>query len=375
MVTIDLNGVSADFYDALDEPKRPFKNLNLMPEKDTLFRYDPFHMVNQADEDSRALLIRELALAIIPLPPNVQEAFWIQSAQNILTGSLIYYQSLGITFIEAMINIQSTSLAVLIRNVSQHPTASMYVNQFSDIKDIGDNKTVMGVKAELSNHVIPFITDAQIVELFTPGTNSIEWNDTETHNIFVSVNESEIEQKSSAIRLILCQLIRHLERRPDKHSPQGKLQSPLLLVCDEFPRYGKLEAIESAIATLRKRNVTIAVYIQGIEQLEKYYGKLGTRIIFNNSAYQVILGVNDLETQQYLAERIGSIIVPQKSYGESYSNHSSDVQGYRTQISETRELIYQPHELGELGNKMILITPHGFCKLKKSPCYLKGEEK
>lgn len=379
MIVIDLNGTSAEFYAALEKPKRPYKVLNLMSDRGCIVRYDPFHMIHQGGEENELLLLRELALSIIPLPPNTSEPFWIQSAQNILTGALVYYYNLeDVKFIDAMISIQSTAFDVLIGNICENKTASMYVNQFTGIENLMESKMVAGVRAELSNHIIPFVTDSQIVETFTPtdnpsAENSIVWDNIETHNIFIAVNEGEIEQKSSAIRLILTQLTRYLERRPDKHSPEGKLLTPILIMCDEFPRYGKLESIESAVATLRKRNVTIAIFIQGIEQLEKYYGKLGSRIIMNNSAYQAVLGVFDLETQQYLSERIGSINVIQRGYGEGYNSKFAEPQTYRTQVSESHELIYQPHELARLGNKMILITPDGFCKLVKAPCYPKSK--
>jgi hypothetical protein len=91
-----------------------------------------------------------------------------------------------------------------------------------------------------------------------------------------------------------------------------------------------------AIATLRKRNVTIAIFVQGIEQLEKNYGKSSSRTIMNNGAYHVIFGVFDLETQQYLSERIGSIAVTQRSYGEGYNNKFANPQSYRTQVPVLR---------------------------------------
>lgn len=378
----DIDGALTDYYKTINAPKRPFKVINLMSGKKSQFRFDLFQILREAPPEELIPLVRELALAIIPLTPDTREPFWIQAAQNILTGAIIHYFYIGLDFAKTMNNIQTLPLATLINDISENEIAKIFVNQFASIQDPSESKMLQSIQTELSNHIIPLATDWQIIETFTPAENpspenTVTWNDFATHHIFVSVAESEITQKSAAIRLILTSFTHYIERhRFDKYSERGKTQIPILCLLDEFPLYGKLESIESAICTCRKKGVTIAVFIQSIAQLDKYYGVNGRRIILDNCKYQVILGASDLESQRYLSERIGDIIVTRRSYSESYNHLGTEPQGYTRQAGETRERIFQPNEFANLGNELVLITKDGFCKLVKNPSYFnnaKGE--
>ena len=368
IIAVDLNSTLLETYKMLIAkgiPRRPFKEIRLMHGQDAVFRYDPFYMIRKEKEDEIPKLIRQLSLAIIPLPHDAHEPFWIQSAQNILTGALIYYFCIGVEFMDALVNIQSSSMSILIGKIRENSIAKLYVNQFTDIEKSSENKMLQGIQATLSTCLIPLITDPQIVELFTPNNNMLNWDDIETSNFFITIDEDDIALKSSAVRLLLTQLITHLKQRPDKHSFQGRLQVPQLLLIDEFPEFGKLETIESAFATLRKRNVTTAVFCQSLAQLDRHYGELGRRIILDNCNHQILLGSTDLESIKYFSEFIGDIIVARRSYTESYGTQLS----YSMNINEVRERVSAPEELRDLGNEVLILTrngtKNGFFKLDK----------
>ena len=368
IIAIDLNGTLLETYQTLivkGGPRRQFKEISLMRGRDAVFRYDPFHVIRKATEDEVPKLIRELALAIIPLPHDVQEPFWIQSAQNILTGALIYYFGIGMGFVDALVNIQSSSMSILIGKIRKNSTENFYINQFTDIEKSSENRMLQSIQATLSTYLIPLITDQQIVELFSSGENMVNWEDIENHNIFITVDECDVDQKASAVRLLLTQLITHLKRRPEKHSFQGRFQIPQLLLIDEFPEFGKLETIESAFATLRKRNVTTAVFCQSLAQLDKFYGEIGRRIILDNCNHQILLGSTDLKSMKYFSEFIGDITVARRSYTESYGTQLS----YSMNINEVSERVFASEELRDLGNELLILTrngtKNGFFKLDK----------
>ena len=104
------------------------------------------------------------------------------------------------------------------------------------------------------------------------------------------------------------QLIRHLERRPEKYSAGGASNRQTLLLMDEFARFGKLPMITAAMATLRSKNVNICLMVQSVAQLDKIYGEHDRRIIFDNCQFQAILRANDADTQKYLCELVGTHI-------------------------------------------------------------------
>ena len=163
------------------------------------------------------------------------------------------------------------------------------------------------------------------------------------------------------------QLIRHLERRPEKYSAGGASNRQTLLLMDEFARFGKLPMITAAMATLRSKNVNICLMVQSVAQLDKIYGEHDRRIIFDNCQFQAILRANDADTQKYLCELIGTRMSIQRSTSE-HMDEDLDTTSYGTQTSEIREWTVQPHELATLDD-VLLLTPYGFCRAEKFRLY------
>ncbi len=159
------------------------------------------------------------------------------------------------------------------------------------------------------------------------------------------------------------QLIRYLERKPEKYSQEGSGNIQTLLLMDEFARFGKLKMITSALSTLRSKNMNICIFVQSIAQLDSIYGEHDRRIIFDNCQYKAILRAGDAETQKYLCELIGTYVCVRRSISQNM-DESLEVTGYNLSISEVRELAVQPHELSTL-NGILLLTPYGFFLVKK----------
>jgi hypothetical protein len=132
---------------------------------------------------------------------------------------------------------------------------------------------------------------------------------------------------------------------------------------DEFARFGKLEPITSALATLRSKKVNVCLMIQSLAQLDHLYGAEVRRIIVDNCQYVAILRSNDAETQKYLSELIGTTTRKQRSWSE-HEDKNSFCTGTTTQYSESIDWVVKPHELSTLRD-VILLTPYGYCRVNK----------
>lgn len=229
-----------------------------------------------------------------------------------------------------------------------------------------DNKTIFGIAQGLRDKLMLFANDSYINHAFRgerEGANCFTWEDLNNCNIFLRIPADKVEQWGGAINLMYTQLIRFLERRPERYTNAGKKNIQTLLLMDEFARFGKLEAITSAMATLRSKNVNICLMLQSLAQLDKIYGAYDKRIIMDNCQYQAILRANDADTQKYLSELIGTCMSNRRSASENMDEHG-DITGYGIGMSETREHIVQPHELSTL-NDVLLLTPYGYCRVEK----------
>lgn len=374
-------------------------------------RYDPFYFLRESDPNDLVQNAREIAQAIIPIQTDTREPFWSQAAQNVLTAVILYVcgkvtpvidpdtgeetgEVLCGTFNDAMELIQTKPIWRLIDEIdrSKNEAAIMHINQFREIKEPDDNKMLTGIAAELSNRIMSFATDNRIKAAFTPDPEAdiLRWEDLEDTSVFMRIPEDKLGQWDGAITLMLTQLIRTLERRPDRYSAEAKAQNlpPVLLLLDEFPRLGKMDVIQNAVSTLRSKGVTICLIMQSLAQLDKTYGREVRRIIVDNCQYKAILGVTDPDSQKTVSDMIGSIFVKNgsvsntgsisdgRSTGSSYSESWTDTDSHSRGMSNSagftlsivREPIIFPHELAILKD-VLLITPEGFCRVEKVPYY------
>lgn len=381
---IDIKGELLRETASCTAHKHPYKVFNFS--RDSRHSgYDPFDLLRTGDQDDLVQHAREIAQAIIPVPsPEGNDTFWCLWAQHILTAILLYVYGLDKNdpnaFNQAMIMIQTTPIAEMVKLLSGsgNEDVIMHINQFTSAVDMNDDKMLYGIGAQLSSHIIPFATDNRIKAAFSPDSKAdmMRWEDLETHNIYMQIPEDKIDQWSGAIALMLTQLIRTMERRPDKHSGgenQRKLP-PVLLLLDEFPRLGTIRVIQNAVSTLRSKGVTICMMVQSLAQLDLLYGEKARRVIVDNCPYKAILNASDPETQKMLSEMIGSVSVARStvSFNDVDLNDITaciSSQRASLSVSMVQEPIVLPHELAYLKKKYILQTPRGVCWVKKAPYF------
>lgn len=365
----DVKGELSDFYAELYHrglAARPYVIFDPMQIDGP--SYDPFWLLAHDSVDNLFNNVKEIAIAIAPVLPDDKQPFWAETEQGVLTAALLHYFKCGLSFSETMCKIVSTTISKLCEELSE----SQDIQVRMALGEIGSLKpeTRACFDRGLRNRLTVFAADPYISHAFRgqrEGANGFTWDDLDYCNIFLRIPADKIEQWSGAVNLMYTQLIRHLERRPEKYTPEGAHNVQTLLLMDEFARFGKLEMITAALATLRSKNVNICLMIQSVAQLDKIYGEHDRRIIFDNCQFQAILRANDADTQKYLCELIGTRMSIQRSVSE-HMNEDEDTTGYSRQISETRDRIVQPHELATLRDALLL-TPYGFCRAAKFRMY------
>ena len=345
--------------------KRKSKILYMVNGYENNYWYDPFYLLYKDGEDNLVQNARELAQAIIPLPHNISDPFWIQSARDVLTGAIIYYCRLGVGFISSMIEIKTTRMSELLERIRTDIYAAVCINPDLDLNP----KTLAGVSMELHNHISVFATDKLIQNVLSPMSNAskniIKWEDLQFFNIFIRLDQSRLEQWSSVVRLMLTQLIRTLQRRPEKYEPEGEKLKPILLMLDEFPQYGKIDLIPSALKILRSKNVTFSIFCQSFADIDEIYGNVTRRTILDNCPYKVILNAFDAETQQYCSALVGTVKSPSESLNMNFGEFGQPL-NYSFAINESRKPIIYPHEFASLSDVIVLHPkPEQFCRVKK----------
>ena len=327
--------------------------------------YDPFWWLLSDDESNLLSNIWDIVRSIIPLSPEDKQPFWVETEQGVFAAALLHYFQCGLSFSESMSMIVSESTSTLVSTLcaSSDIRIRALLGEISEMKA----ETVAAVDRGLRNHLILFAIDPQISHALRGKRESapcFTWEDLQKYQIFLRIPAHKVEQWSGAINLMYAQLFRYLERRPERYTPESAAHSQLLLLMDEFARFGKLDNMTAALSTLRSKKVNICLFVQSIAQLDKFYGSEDRRIIFDNCQYQAILRANDPETQECLSKLIGTTIQRQHGISKQLDRDMSK-SGFGLQISETRDWVIHPHELAALHD-VLLLTPSGFFEVEKS---------
>ncbi len=264
-------------------------------------------------------------------------------------------------------------MAELCKEIMQEGSnlARMFVSEIAGLK----RQQQSAIGTEVKQHTVVFATDPDIQSALSlsesdeDGFGTFSWesivSDAEAPNVFLCINQDRLEQWGGVLRLMITQLIRQLERRPEKYSSQGYDMRPFLLLLDEFPLLGRMDVIQSAMTTLRSKNVTLYIVLQSIAQLDAVYGSDVRKILVDNCQYKAILNVTEPDTQEYLSRMIGTVPTAKVSVSRSF-NPSMEQSVWGTQVHEIREPLIYPHEFST--NKDIwLHTPYGFLSTIKLP--------
>lgn len=350
---IDVKG---ELYTATKH-KRP--NIKwFCPLDSNTFGYDPFYTLRTARNQTQEA--QSIAHALIPLPPNTKEPFWIQSAQNLLTGAILHFFNLGCTFIETVSNLLLTPVDRVVEEISSSPSkqASYFVSGFIDMK----LETLSSILNEVKNNIHMFVTDDDVRNSFSKSSNITPEDLEKGYDVYIIVPEHLLEQWKNLLALIVSQFIKHFEQRANMAS------KPILFLLDEFPRLGEIEPIVSGLATLRSKKITISIILQSLAQLDDIYGRDKRKVIADNCLYKAVLNANDVETQEYFSKAVGTYDKSKVSTTQQYKRFTNFKAGSSISTSTEEKAIIKPHEFATL-NKIVLLTPYGAFKVDKKPYF------
>ncbi len=319
--------------------------------------YNPFYLI----DENRNLVqqIKDISIALIPVPPEEKNPFWKQNAQNFLAGCLLWAYKKNIPFAEIMVMIQGIPPAKMAEAIcnDSYEEPKLFMNYFVDMAP----NTLSGIYAEVSNTVLPFATDPQLrAALSKPRSECIFPADLDCGiSIYVHLEEHRLEQLRNFLTLMTNQFLKHFEQRSEAN------HNRILFLLDEFARLGKIDSIMNGLATLRSKGITICLIFQSLAQLDVTYGQAQRKVILDNASYIAILRVTDIESAKIFSDMVGTYDKTKKSYNDNQQDLKMlGSSGTSTTTEEKR--IIKPEELNRLDEQLILISPYGFNRLQKT---------
>ena len=292
-------------------------------------------------------------------PTEAKEPFWTESAQNLLTAALLY-QYKASPFLSAIDWVLTTPKDKLVETLyrSENIAVRSYISAFVGMSA----ETFSGIYAELQRHIIIFSADTSLRAFLSKKVTATPADLEQGFDIYLNIPEHLLSQWKNFLTLIVNQFLNFFERRSDTNT------TPILFLLDEFPRLGRIPAIQNGLATLRSRKVTICLILQNIAQLNAIYGHEHTNVILGNCDYKAVLDASDYDTQKYLSALCGTYLKRMANSGYQTPLPTGVNEGASQQYAP----IIQEHEFGTMRD-IVLISPLGkntaFCRVEKRPWY------
>lgn len=319
------------------------------PAKAYKVNYDPLSDIDILDPDA-AGLIETITEGVI-VPDNGKSDHWTESAATILAGVI---EAVKITrpadehtlpYCRSVLLKGFDETIAILKKAPHGDLAPTALNILDDVAD--DEKG--SFKTTLSRQ-LKWLNDRRIREhLNNKDGFSLVKAVRENWTVYICIPPRMIPRFKRWLRLLV------------NFSFDAKMASPLdhqgqqsLFVLDEFAALGHFPIIEEAAAYMAGYGIKLVPVIQNLGQIRKHYGENWETFLGNSGA---IIGwaLNDKETESYLSDRLGSVMVWREGVNRSRSgkvvaldpSQKSAGQSYSLQEQKVR----WPSEIHEQGSR------------------------
>lgn len=133
---------------------------------DASCRYDPFGSMRRKGEDNIVEEAFALARALILPSENAREPIWQEAAVNFLTGVIIYYYHLEMSFAETLVAVMMDSVPEIMKEINKDGNdmlAIMFIKKLAGV----DAKVISNIGMEISN-LASYVSDSKILNVLSP---------------------------------------------------------------------------------------------------------------------------------------------------------------------------------------------------------------
>ena len=165
-------------------------------------------------------------------------------------------------------------------------------------------------------------------------------------SLYLVSNNSDLRKLRSLFKLVFQTLITVNSMKTKQED--STLQTPLLLLMDEFLSLGKMPHIVHAMSYVRGYGIRLAPVLQSPSQLVSVYGQADTDAFLENTDVRIVFRPK-AESAKKISEMLGTETVKQKSFSKSRGSSKS------VNTSDQSRALLLPQELRELGDEKCVI--------------------
>lgn len=310
----------------VDESRDDVKIVN--PSSLTGCGFDAMYGITKdSSDDELKVRCRQIARALIP-DQHGDNSYFSSSAQNILTGALMYGFRKALGFIETISKVKSVKTLDLIAEImsdpdmDDHPKIKAMVAMYED----NDSDEFASISDTLGKDLDIFQTDS-VKHCFSENNpdRATPQDLIDGISIFLAIPDTLIDDYSRVFGMILEICIRYLMAQ-DEFEIQN--EKPVFVLADESSSIF-IPSLSSALARARSKGVCICTLGQSVKAFRARYGRETFDGMMECCSIKLIFSCSDPEIAKGFSESCGQFeekkrsYTKQGTYGVSSSNTSS----------------------------------------------------
>ncbi|MDV3426678.1 MAG: type IV secretory system conjugative DNA transfer family protein [Bacillota bacterium] len=296
---------------------------------------------------------------------KVGGAEWLQMSEGLLSAALIYSKDLGypydnVEFALRLIITMTTKELDLLFSESKDVDCK---TEWATFKIIGGaDRTEGSIKITLSSNLRRF-TDKRISQVNSITTFNFEDFRKEPTILYICYPEHKSSYISPYTGAFLSRMLDRLIEEYHDNSV------PIHCFFEEFCDIGMITDMPSKARTVRKREISLNICIQGLTQLYQIYGKDNGISILNNLKTKMIFpSMSDEEALRYISTLCGEKEIETVSKSENKS-------GTSTSYSKTKIKMFSESDLRCLNSdELLIVTSNKNPILSKQNTYFTNEK-
>jgi type IV secretion system protein VirD4 len=244
-----------------------------------------------------------------------KDKHWTDSARNWIRGLILYIaahepeEKRNLLRLRELLTMDSKGLAQLLGDMLESEAGFGVIARAArafEQKEMGEMSGIISTAIEQTD----FLDSPAMQRVLK--TNDFALTDLKRQKItvFLCLPAGRMATHNRWLRIMINLAIESMERVPEP--PEGE---PVLIIMDEFPILGHMEAVEKAAGLIAGYGVRLWTIIQDLSQLKRHY-KESWETFLGNAGLVQLFGNTDLTTLKYASERLGQTSVTNISKGE-----------------------------------------------------------
>lgn len=326
-------------------------------------QYNPFSYITS--EKDILKLINNLIRNTNPPESRTTDPFWEKSEVALLQAlfGYIWYEAprfeknigtvmemLRMAEVNEQDDTYQSDLDLLFADLKEKNPNHFAVKQY-DIYKLAAGRTAKGILVSLGVRLSPFFIES-LANLLADDTLDLQNIGSEKTALFIVVPDSD--KSFNFIAAVLYQQLFDILFHKADNEYGGRLPFHVRFMLDEFPNIGQIPSLETYVATMRSREMSVNIILQNLTQLKSMY-KETWETITGNCDTLLFLGGKEQSTLEYISKMIGKTTIDSRNINESRGVTGSYSMNYQVL---GRDLI-TPDEIGKLGTDECILSIRG----------------